>query len=179
VVAPQRIVLSTARQMSQHGTGIWPTRTHDVSAVRQPSGQSDFRAPGGRQARDGRVKRREAGFEVVTGRSRPNLARLQGRGRARSAPLRRRELQRCHPASREDELIRAPGASSAHSSLDASVSAYGSGCLTIARPRSQTSKPSSGPLRLEDRMWALAIASSSEKPGGSISTPARCPSRRK
>jgi hypothetical protein len=36
-----------------------------------------------------------------------------------------------------------------------------------------------GPMRFEDRMWALAIASSSESPRGRISMPAMCPSRRK
>jgi hypothetical protein len=39
------------------------------------------------------------------------------------------------------------------------------------RALSHNSKPSIGPLRFEDRVRALAIASCSEIPGGSISTP--------
>src|SRR5271168_4067375 len=56
--------------------------------------------------------------------------------------------------------------------IGTSISPPGLGCLKTARPRSQTSRPSKRPLRFESSRWALAIASSSETPRGSISTPA-------
>jgi hypothetical protein len=50
-------------------------------------------------------------------------------------------------------------------------SALDARCLMTKRALSHNSKPSIGPLRFEDRVRALAIASCSEIPGTSISTP--------